>query len=172
MNYIEDELRRQQVLLSRLLLGVPAEAGAEEEASSQQRPDSFVRALPAAGPAAPDAGEALAYGYEAPRWAAAASARAMESLGTPSLSAAHSYRGTAAAGHGSNLRESISGSGVGPVGSVGYFSAGGDAPIGQGVVLLTAAGRDTPSGEQNAARTVSLWAERDARRYDGGYTMY
>lgn len=172
MNYIETELRRQQALLSRLLLGVPAEAGAEEEASSRQLPDSFVRVLPATGPAAPDAGEALAYRYGAPRWAAAASARAMESLGTPSPSAASSYGGTAAAGGGSNLRGTAGGSGGSPGGRVGYFSAGGDAPIGQGVVLLTAAGRDTPSEEQDAARTVSLWAERDARRYDGGYTMY
>lgn len=174
MNYIETELRRQQVLLSRLLLGVPAEAGAEEGGSSQQRMDSFARSLPAAGPVMPADGEALAYGYEAPRRAAAASARAMERLGTPSLSAAPSYGDGAvsAAGRSPAVRGSISGSGGGPGGSRGYLSAGGDAPLGRGVVLLTAAGRDTPSGERNAARTVSLWAERDARRYDGGYTMY
>ncbi len=173
MNYIEAELRRQQILLSRLLLGVPAEAGTEKDAFSQQRPDGDVRGLPSVGPATSGAGEAFSYNYEAPRPATAASARAAESLGASSLSAAPSCRAAlSAAEGGSNLRRAVGGPGGVPGGIGEYFPTGGNAPGGQGVVLLPAAGPATPSGEQDAARTVSLWAERDARRYDGGYTMY
>lgn len=184
MDYIETELLRQRAVLARLLLGVPAEVGAEEgvPSSRRQAADAVLEgtvsgeALPGGIRAAAASGAAFFPGgevsggdgtlWDVPTeggYRALAGQRTAETrLMAMSLEAAG--QDSSAAGRGRAAADR--GQATPPVG----YDFGGDA--GRSALLTVLPGRDTPAGEQASARTVSLWAERDARRYDGGYTAF
>jgi len=184
MNYIETELLRQRAVLARLLLGVPAEAGAEEGASARRQVMADAageggasgEALPGGVRVAGGSGEVFFVGGEASgvdgmSWGlpAAGNFRASAGQQTAGLrlmaASQEAEQGSRAAPGG---RAAMGGGRAAP--PVGYDFGGWD--VGRSSVLTVLPGGDTPAGEQASARTVSLWAERDARRYDGGYPTF
>jgi len=184
MNYIEVELLRQRAVLARLLLGVPAEAGAEEgnparrqvAADAAGEGGALGEALPGGVRVAGGSGEASFPGGKAPgvdgmSWGVPNHGNLQALAGQQTAELRLMVVSPEAAEQGS--RDASGGRAVTGGGwaapPVGYDFGGGD--VGRSSLLTVLPGRDTPVGEQASARTVSLWAERDARRYDGSFFL-
>ena len=180
MEYIREELLRQQAALGRLLLGAPApeeETAPGREAPSPagtpaetaawgagERPETAPAArAAAASPRARTAPGGDVPGAEAPAWDGPGFGEAWgEAAGTPPTAG----RG---AGEARQPLPAASGWGWAPPAGRGPDWTG--APGEGAAVLVTEVARPAPR-EGGGARELSRVFQRDARRYDGGFRLY
>lgn len=156
VDYIQWELLRQREQFQRLLSGGPAENPEQESL----RENAVPRTETAADAVSPGkAAEETALRRTNP---ADGGVDGTEAGAGPAADRSGTRR-RAGTVSGSTSEARSAGSGTAPDGWGGVSGGG---------VLAVLPGGETPAEALASARTVSRCAERDARRYDGGYPLY
>lgn len=181
MDYVQSVLARQQRLLSLLLLGGWQETGEETEgrqaahSSPQAQSTSAVSASQLFLKEDAKQSEETAEGNF---WPGVSAARFRESLEHSAAARRQAMRQTLERRYG-QMPESgtvhMTGGGISGDGSVqaaGAWSAAAAAGVGRKETQTAPAAAGGAWQEALSAQTVSLAFERDARRYDGGFSLY
>ena len=178
MEYIREELLRQQAALGRLLLGAPAPE--EETAPGREAP---ARDGAPGGAASPGAGERPETAPAARTAAASPRARAGHGGDVPGAEGperdgpgfgeawGEAPPPTAGRGAGEDRQPLPAASGWGWAPPAGRGPDWTGAPGEGAAVLVTEVARPAPR-EGGGARELSRVFQRDARRYDGGFRLY
>ena len=164
MDYVREELLRQQALLSVLMNGVSSEREREDESSRTERRTALEQSLRKASAGTGLLGES---GRGDGPETEALRVRVSDDEAVPEGNRAAGRRTTGtAAGRTASLSRRERGSGS--AGRAGSGPAGG---AGTGGGRWVSVSRQT-AGKSADPQAVSRAIQRDARRYDGGFTIY
>lgn len=175
IDYIRERLLRQRELLARILLGGDMEAEAERRRQGSEPPGTDGSAAGAAFPMMSPVSQAAAGWEETPG----------KSLRLSAQEDVRKVSGWSAAGADAELSDWESAAGTAPARERrgGGFSAESippdeETPAAGTVETLRSGWREVteliaaPPAKQDGAKALSRLVQRDARRYDGGFTLY